>query len=353
LSEPYGILLLKIVIREAHIDTNATERHLREKISSLDVFIASISHYVEKFNAHVINFVNGLRARGHTSQDVLANLFKAYKTVPDQEFVRYIKEKEDDYDDGTDTTPEALMLRAVDKYKRMVEAKEWKAPSPEHKKIIALEAAMKKLSPKQSKTNASPKSKTVKRKKSYSTKGKTSGNKSKPEWMTKAPPTRNPQIKTLDGKEYHWCSKHKAWGRHQPQECKGVGVDMSKTSNKKEISDNSCHGDHRSGTRMRKRPRKMRLSWAVMVNPLQINYHLVDCRVHHRGPHDPSYGLRPSSTIHPKEPTQSHERIAGTMDTGNEIMDQTDPGPLLCTIQTMETQMEICRTKDKSRSTFH
>jgi hypothetical protein len=37
-SIPVGILLLKIVIREAHIDTNATVRHLREKISSLDIF---------------------------------------------------------------------------------------------------------------------------------------------------------------------------------------------------------------------------------------------------------------------------------------------------------------------------
>jgi hypothetical protein len=76
---PTGILLLKIVIREAHIDTNATVCHLREKISSLDGFIATIGHDIEKFNAHVINIVNGLKARGRTSQDILANLFKAYR----------------------------------------------------------------------------------------------------------------------------------------------------------------------------------------------------------------------------------------------------------------------------------
>jgi hypothetical protein len=65
------------------------------------------------------------------------------------------KKKEDAYDDGTDTTAEALMLRAAEKYKRMVEAKEWKAPSPEHEKIIALEAAIKKLTSKQSNANPS------------------------------------------------------------------------------------------------------------------------------------------------------------------------------------------------------
>jgi hypothetical protein len=105
---------------------------------------------------------------------VLANLFKAYKSIPDKEFVRYIKEKEDSYDDGTDTTAEALMLRAAEKYKRMVEAKEWKAPLPEHEKIIALEATIKMLNSKQPKNN--PSSETTpdenKKKKNNSKKGK-------------------------------------------------------------------------------------------------------------------------------------------------------------------------------------
>ena len=122
-NNPSGILLLKVLIRESHIDTNTTVRHLREKISSLDIFIGTLAHDIEKFNAHVIHIVNGLRARGHTSSDVLANLFKAYKSFPDSEFVRYIKEKEDSYDEGTDISMENLMLRAADKYKQMVEAK--------------------------------------------------------------------------------------------------------------------------------------------------------------------------------------------------------------------------------------
>ena len=235
---PTGILLLKIVIREAHIDTNATVRHLREKISSLDDFIATIGHDIQKFNAHVVNIVNGLKARGHTSQDILANLFKAYKSVPDREFVRYIKEKEDSYDDGTNTTEEALMLKAADKYKRMVEAKEWKAPSPEHEKIIALEAAIKRLNNKQPKVNSTSTSTNGKGKKKFKNPkdGETTA-KSKPEWMTKPPTTGSPQTKTMEGKDYHWCTKHKAWGRHKPGECKGVGIKMNNESTKKEPND--------------------------------------------------------------------------------------------------------------------
>jgi hypothetical protein len=229
---PTGILLLKLVIREAHIYTNATVRHLREKISTLDGFIATIGHDIEKFNAHVINVVNGLKARGHTSQDVLANLFKAYKTVPDIEFVRYIKEKEDSYDDGNHTTEEALMLKAADKYKRMVEANEWKTPSPEHEKIIALEAAIKKLNSKQPKSNSTSTSTNGKAKKKSNNKSKEgeTTSKTKPDWMTKAPPTGSPRTKTVDEKEYFWCNKHKAWGRHKPEDCKGVGVNMKRAS---------------------------------------------------------------------------------------------------------------------------
>lgn len=221
-SNPSGILLLKVIIRESHIDTNATVRHLREKISSLDVFIGTIGHDIEKFNAHVIHIVNGLRARGHTSSDVLANLFKAYKSVPDPEFVRYIKEKEDSYDEGTDISMENLMLRAADKYKRMAKSTEWKAPSPEHEKIIALEAALKKL------TKAKPPSKPVANNNNKSpTKGKgksSNDKKGKPSWMLKPPATGQPFTKKVDGKEYTWCTKHKSWGKHASKDCQGRGL---------------------------------------------------------------------------------------------------------------------------------
>ena len=33
-STPLGVLFLKVLIRESHIDTNATTRHIREKLGS-------------------------------------------------------------------------------------------------------------------------------------------------------------------------------------------------------------------------------------------------------------------------------------------------------------------------------
>jgi hypothetical protein len=48
--------------------------------------------------------------------------------------------------------------------------------------------------------------------------------------MTKAPPTGSKRAKTVDGKEYFWCPKHKARGRHEPKDCKGVGINGKKAT---------------------------------------------------------------------------------------------------------------------------
>lgn len=39
--------------------------------------------------------------------------------------------------------------------------------------------------------------------------------------------------KTLNDKLYYWYPKHKAWGKHKPEDCKGVGFKRD-DENKKE-----------------------------------------------------------------------------------------------------------------------
>ena len=62
------------------------------------------------------------------------------------------------------------------------------------------------------------------------------GNRDKPTWMTVSPKVGDPHKKTVKGKPYWWCPKHKAWGRHIPAECRGQGIGNkpgSKTDEKK------------------------------------------------------------------------------------------------------------------------
>jgi hypothetical protein len=81
----------------------------------------------------------------------------------------------------------------------------------------------------------------------------------------------------------------------------------------------------------------MRLSWAVMVNHLQVSHQSVDCSIHHNGSHDYGLGMCSSTTVHPKKPTQSHKQIVCAMVVGTEIMDQAVQESVFCATQTLET----------------
>jgi len=135
---PSGSALLKVIIRESHIDTRATVRHIRGKLSSMDQYLPTIGYDIIKFNTYVKDLIDSLNARGETTQDLLANVFKAYKVASDKTFVEYIRKKEDEYDEGADIDVDHLMLQAGNKYKTMVQQGTWAAPSAEEEKIVAL-----------------------------------------------------------------------------------------------------------------------------------------------------------------------------------------------------------------------
>jgi len=127
---PCGAALLKIIIHESHVDTCSTVLHVWEKLSSLNTYIATISYDIGKFNAYVKDLVNSLMARGQITKDLLAFLLKAYKNL-DKDFCDYIHAKQSKYEEGHNLNPNILMTQANNKYKSLLQAQTWNAPSPE------------------------------------------------------------------------------------------------------------------------------------------------------------------------------------------------------------------------------
>ena len=203
-------------------------RHIRDKLSSLDLYLPTIGHDIVKFNAYVKDLLDSLNARGETTHDLLSNVFKAYKSTSDKTFVEYIRKKEDQYDEGDDIDVDLLMLQAGNKYKTMVQQGTWAAPSAEEEKIIALESKIQQLqksSSKKGKKNSQPKGKAKK----DSGKSRTK----KPDWMTKEPaPHEMNKSKKVNNREYWWCKTHKSWCRHKDSECKGLGIKMPQNKDK-------------------------------------------------------------------------------------------------------------------------
>ena len=73
-----GNLLLKVLVRESHLDTNAPTYRIRTQFSSLDEYMMIIISNIGKFNFHVQTLMGFLTAQDETSTDLLTNLFKGY-----------------------------------------------------------------------------------------------------------------------------------------------------------------------------------------------------------------------------------------------------------------------------------
>jgi len=230
-QNPIGAAFLKILIREAHVDTRTTVMHIRAKLSALDSYILTIGCDISKFNAYVKDLIDSLTAKGETTQDLLANLFKAYKAVSDREFISYIRKKEDEYEEGVNIDTDTLMLQADNKFKIMREAKTWNAPSPEEEKILALETQIQKLR-KEKKKPKGEGGKKGENKDGTKKGGKFKGKKEGAKWMKVTPADADKdKPKTVKGKDYFWCAKHAKCARHITSACQGKGLDKDPKAN--------------------------------------------------------------------------------------------------------------------------
>lgn len=220
-----GNLLLKVIIRESHLDTNATTQSIRMKLSNLDDHMLKISSNVTQFNGYVKLLVRSLQARGQRSEALLTHLFKGYLAASDKNFVKYINEKKDRYEEGEEMHADKLMQLADNKYRLLKERDEWDAPSAEEEKIMALQAAVDNLTRRKKKR---PESETRERDTKKPANKKWKQNPQKPSWMNQRPPEdelRKPR--KWNGNEWWYCHPDTGgkcngqYRRHKPADCEG------------------------------------------------------------------------------------------------------------------------------------
>ena len=230
---PSGNLLLKVIIRESHLDTNATTQSIRTKLSNLDRYIATIGNDITKFNGYVKGLVQSLAARGERTEDLLSNLFKGYQAVSDRVFLKYIAGKQEKYEEGKQYSPDQLMQLADNKYRLLKEKGIWDTPSELEEKILALEAKIAEL------TRSAKRTRSSKRKKKGSD-GEgdnpekkvhkvTSNQQEKPQWMYQRPSESElKKPRTWNGAQWWFCHRDTGgkcdgvYRIHKPQDCKGT-----------------------------------------------------------------------------------------------------------------------------------
>lgn len=219
-----GVALLKVIIRESHLDTNATTNQIRTKLSNLDSYILTVDSDIGKFNQYVKLLIQSLTARNQKTSDLLINLFKGYGAVSDEVFRAWLMRKQDDHEEGEELTPDALMIAAKNKYDTMVEKGTWNAPTAEEK-IVALEAKFKSTMKSLSKKSTHESSK----KKSFNAGDKQGSKKNNADHPKKwkAPKKEDKKEVEFKGHTWYWCGKDtggkcEKWRAHKPKECKGL-----------------------------------------------------------------------------------------------------------------------------------
>ena len=197
--------------------------------------LSELSGDITRLNAYIMTTLAQLTARGETTTDLLANIFKAYLSSSDRSFVAYVEKKQEAYDEGTLFTHTELMRLAANKYKTLVENGKWMAPSKEEKKILALESKIESYQKKNSSSTKKAEEKDPKKASKPKKGTKASGDKPKyviPEWQKKYPGREfvdQNKFKEVEGKKYYWCKRHQRLIPHDTQSCKARHLPIIET----------------------------------------------------------------------------------------------------------------------------
>jgi hypothetical protein len=243
-----GTLLLKVIIRESHIDSNATVQTITTKLMSLDKYILTINSDITKFNQYVKLLVQLLNARGKAIDEstLMTNLFRGYGAASDKRFRAYIARKEETWTEGptAELDADALMNLANEKYKLMKTRDEWDAPSEEEEKLIALQAQVAALKKKKPSFTKDKKDGNRKQAKGKQTSKKPNPKKDKPDFLRK-PPKESERDKPINwnGKDWWYCHESTGgkcngeWRVHHPSKCRGAAIKTTGTKRKADADD--------------------------------------------------------------------------------------------------------------------
>ena len=107
-----GVALLKIIIRESHLDTNATTNQIRIKLSNLDTYILTVDSDIGGFNQYVKLLIQSLTARNQTTSDLLINILKdTGRLVMKRSGCGWLLHKQDDHKEGEELTSDECWRR--------------------------------------------------------------------------------------------------------------------------------------------------------------------------------------------------------------------------------------------------
>jgi len=227
----------KGLISTVEVETKATVAFIRTKLTNLKGKIKEINFDTDQFHSYVEQQVTSLASHEKISEDLTVYLFQAYETVPDDEFSKIMRMKQTDYLMGvTDLESKDLINYAQTCFDVRTTNSDspWLQKSKEVNEFEAMIATMEHLKvdnlkltwalKSKAKINAKPKD--GKTNKDY----KPRANSGKYAWKDVSPKPGEDLIKKKGDKTYNWCTHHKQWTLHKPEDCKLISNSKAYTA---------------------------------------------------------------------------------------------------------------------------
>jgi hypothetical protein len=122
----YAPLLHKKVMALATIDSVATTKTLCLNLREIPTYCATVKGNIKLLHTYFDNNHSQIIARSASVDDPVDILFSDYAVVPCFKFRTYIKQKQDNYTDGSlKLTHEELIVLATNKYNLLVQEGKW------------------------------------------------------------------------------------------------------------------------------------------------------------------------------------------------------------------------------------
>ena len=227
-----GLLLLKVVLEEASVQTAQDPELLRTQLSQAKQYFVKFKYDVPEFSEWVKTTVGKLHQQGEDTQDLRAHLFTALKSSNDPEFNKYITDQSDYIRDNPseEYSWKKLLSRARSKYDALqLDKLNGSAPEADDP-ILALTSQIKEhtkiINKLQKKNQDLSKSHHAgsngKRNSGNGKKGKDKGlfQPFPKSLRTMDPPADHSVPKKIDGVNYYYCAKHRKWGKHLTKDCR-------------------------------------------------------------------------------------------------------------------------------------
>ena len=140
-----GPTLLKVVLVDTFVATQAHTFKIKEQL--YDLQLKAFKWNVQTMNQSVREIMVDLQAAGHSfgNDDIMIALFRAYQGSTNDEFKNAVMYWKNEWNNGSLTSAEELMVKADDKYDELKKAGKWGKSSDKDEQIIALNARLETL----------------------------------------------------------------------------------------------------------------------------------------------------------------------------------------------------------------